>query len=183
MVYNYPTTFTITALNQNDLPAYSYIKVSLPASISTEVGDPVCFLDSSAVSCDYDADSHEITVSSISNSETTTGNLPVLYIHNLYNPYSTKPTATFKFYILNSFGQVLEQATAGLTYSVSTPSQFSTLSLQSSSLKNSEGSTYMDVAFSSNMANGYNNQSLLVLTFPSEISVSGVTCSATSSNL
>ena len=69
-------------------------------------------------------------------------------------------------------------------YSVSTPSPFSTLSLSASSTVNSFASTVLTVAFSLSMEQiGYVNNSLLQLTFPSEMSVLSTTCALLSPNL
>ena len=108
VVYNYPTTFTITATNNNPVPAYSSLLITLPTAISVQEARLSCLVGVRSVPCSYNSTTHTITVTSITSVTIGASGLPAVYLHNLFNPSSTMPTSTFKFYIINSFSQTIE---------------------------------------------------------------------------
>jgi hypothetical protein len=95
-------------VNNNPIPAFSTLAIVLPSTITVNEALITCALASLSVSCSYNATTNTIVVSSISSILIAAQSLPPLKITNIFNPPSTTPTTSFKFYIINQFGQTIE---------------------------------------------------------------------------
>ena len=123
----------------------------MPSAIVVGEAGVSCMLGTRAVPCSYNSTAHSITVTSLSASSIGAGALSTLSVSNLFNPASTAPTSSFKFYIVNPYSQIIEHKESGIIFTATTATQFSTISLQSNSVTNSDGNTSMLISFSLNM--------------------------------
>ena len=124
-----------------------------------------------------------ITFSSISGVSVAAGGLvsSPLVISNLINPSSTSPTSSFGVYILNTLNQIIEYQAGGLTFTSNQAANFFSLTLIPNNTINS-APTSLSVKFSIT-STSYQNSSLLVVTFPSQINIQSTSCTAVSSNM
>jgi len=104
-----------------------------------------------------------------------------IYINNLINPSTTTPTTSFQVQLYNSNNLLIEYATSGLSYRVTSASNFYSLSLNPNNTMNS-ALTSMDIIFNI-PSTTYTNNSILVITFPSTISMNNIICTPLSSNI
>ena len=184
VVSNYPSTYSISISNMNALPAFSYIKVYLPAEISyLDASQITCQSGMFSLSCTFDVGTRILTFSYFSSGSILAGQLQTstIFISNLINPTTTTPTSSFQLLIYNSNNQLIEYATSGLSYRVTIAANFYSLSLTPNNTINS-ALTSLDITF--NVASTtYTNNSVLVVTFPSSISMNAVLCTPLSSNI
>ena len=124
-----------------------------------------------------------VTFSSISQSTVAAGALvsSPLVINSLINPSSTSATSSFGVYLLNTLNQIVEYQGTGLTFTSNQAASFYSLSLIPNNTINS-ALTSLSVKFSIT-ATSYQNSSLLVMTFPTQVNIQSVSCAVVSSNL
>jgi len=184
VVNNYPTTYTLKITNVNPLPSYTYLQIYIPPQIVVlSPSDIICFAGSSTLSCSFNAVSNMLTLSYFSSSSISAGQLvsSPIQIMNLVNPSSTKITSSFGVYLYNSLNQVIEYVNSGLTYQVTIAANFYSFSLIPNNTINS-GPTALTVSFNV-PGTTYNNNTLLILIFPSEINILSSGCSPLSTNI
>lgn len=90
-------------------------------------------------------------------------------------------TSSFQVYFYNFNNQIIEYITSGLSIKMTIPAKFSALSLVTNNTVNSALTT-LTVTFNVPSLS-YQNNTFLVLTFPSVISLTNVLCSPISSNI
>ena len=181
VVNNYPTTYTITLTNLNPIPIYTYIVLYIPLEITT-IGQIGCQSGTFVVSCTFDSGTKLLTLSALT-SAVSAGQLvsSPFSLSNLINPSSTMPTTSFQVFYYNSNNLLIEYITSGLSIQMTTAANFAALSLTPNSTVNS-ALTSLSVSFNVPSAS-YQNNSYLVVTFPTAISLTNIFCSTISSNI
>ena len=98
VVFKYPTEYTFRIKNNNDLPKFSYVNILLPSTVLADT-TVYCLYNNLAIGCVYNSISHSIAVDYFSSNIVTANQLNTadFIIGNLYNPTSTKQTASFQF--------------------------------------------------------------------------------------
>lgn len=180
----YPTTYTLTISNANALPAYAYMILYVPPEITIlSPSQLICQAGASSLACTFDTSTRQLTMGYFSGSALSAGQLSSMpvSVHNLVNPSSTRPTTSFGITILNAQHQTVEYLTAGLSFQVSSPAPFFSLTLRPNNTQNS-ALTLLVVNFNIASTSHVNN-SLLALTFPSSVNLQLVTCLQLSANL
>lgn len=134
------------------------------------------------MSCTFDSATRLFTFSSLS-TDVPAGLLASspFFIENIINPPNTMPTASFQLKLYNSNNQLIEYIISGLSVRMTTAASFSALSLIPSNSINSAVTT-LKVTFNV-PSTSYQNNTLLVITLPSVIELSGISCTAISSNI
>jgi hypothetical protein len=97
------------------------------------------------------------------------------------NPATTISTTSFQIYFYNVNNQLVEYITSGLSVQMTTAASFSALSIIPNNTVNS-ALTSLSVTFNVPSL-AYQNNTMLVLTFPSIISLSNIVCGIISSNI
>jgi hypothetical protein len=182
VVFNYPTLFTFKITNDILLPKFTYCKILLPPTI-VATSNVYCIYGGLSLGCTYDSGTNSITINYFSSNDipANTLNTSNLQIGNIYNPPSTTLTTSFQIQLLNLNNQIIEYVNSGLTYQVTGAADFNTLSLVLNNTQNSAHSL-LSVSFSVKLPL-YISGSVMVISFPSQISLQAITCNIISSNL
>lgn len=108
LVYNYPTSLTFTINNNNDWPKYTSLNIILPQTVlaDSSVG---CSYNGRIIGCSYDSATNTIKVEYFSDMviAQNTFSQHNLIVSNVFNPTSTKQTASFQLEFLNNNKEVI----------------------------------------------------------------------------
>jgi hypothetical protein len=181
VVNNFPTSYTITMNNLNPLFAYTYLSLYVPPEI-TVGGSITCQSGVLVQSCTFNPATNTLVFSPFTTA-IAAGQLlsSPFVINNLVNPSSTMATSSFQANLYNSDNQIVEYITSGLTVQMTIPARFSALSFV---VNNTVNSALSSLTVTFNVPSlAYQNNTMLVLTFPSIVGLINVVCSAISSNI
>lgn len=109
IVFYYPSQLKFRINNNNDLPAYSYVVIVVPSTITVDANSFYCMYNGLVVGCTYDNTTLSITTSYLSTGIILAGTLDNadFIIANVYNPTSTQQTSSFSLSIKNINNQII----------------------------------------------------------------------------
>lgn len=171
-------TYTVGFKNNNAIPTNGYIVLGVPYGVTALVG--------SVTNMCFAATASGATPSSTSCSGTDTGSMYLFTFPNIFsssgvaanttltlrissiftNPISTEPVSSFSISTYASGGFLIDQLSSGLSVKMTTPADFSSVSVTASSNLNSDVGNYtVNLA----QVSQFDGNSKLQVTFPVEI--------------
>ncbi|CAG9327887.1 unnamed protein product [Blepharisma stoltei] len=172
-------TYTFTIATSNTIPTGGILLVYLPSDISISDTTSACSFISgfeSTAKCTLTSTSITIT-NCFAISSFSPGTLK-FSLGSIQNPVSTKPTASFNIRTQTSNNLDIDYLDSGVTLTMSTAHQLSSASVSSSSLVVGGVSDY---TFNITPYNPFPNNGIVVITPPSDITITQVSCAVAGS--